>query len=74
MFLMHKLSGNLVEVVEPSDVYDPCLNQILGRFHAGEELQDIETFSKAEMLFPSGESLPICWLDPNYRTRTLKLT
>jgi hypothetical protein len=69
MFLMHKHSGNLVEVLDPCDLYDPCRKEISGRFHAGEELQDIETFQKLEMMFPSGESLPICWLDPHYRMR-----
>jgi hypothetical protein len=71
MFLMYKLNGNLVEVMKPSDVYDPCLREILGRFHAGEELQEIETFLKSDMVFPSGETLPICWLDPNYRTKAI---
>jgi len=33
-----------------------------GRLHAGEELQDPEVFAKGELLFPSGETLPLCWL------------
>jgi hypothetical protein len=40
---------------------------VVGRFHAGEEMQDPEKFTKKEMLFPSGEELPRCWLDAHYR-------
>jgi hypothetical protein len=66
MFLKDK-SGNLVEVLTLADLYDPCLKDIQGRFHAGEELQEPEIFPKMELLFPSGEGLPRCWIDPHYR-------
>lgn len=69
MFLKHKPSGNLVEVLNLETLYDPCQANITGRFHAGEETQEIETFLKAELIFPSEESLPVCWLDPDYRFR-----
>lgn len=67
MYLRHKGSGDLVEVLNPEALFDPCRNMIQGRFHAGEELQDPASFAKAELLFPSGESLPRCWLDAHYR-------
>ncbi|MGK7876425.1 MAG: acetyltransferase [Xenococcaceae cyanobacterium] len=67
MFLQHKRSGDLVEVINVGNLYDPCQGEILGRFHCGEEMQEPETFAKSEVIFPSGESLPRCWLDPNYR-------
>ncbi len=38
-----------------------------GRFHAGEELGDPLTFEKADLAFPSGEELPRCWVDPDYK-------
>jgi hypothetical protein len=41
----------------------------MGRFHAGEELQEPERFAKADLSFPSGEPLPRCWLDPGYQLR-----
>ncbi|NES85234.1 MAG: acetyltransferase [Moorea sp. SIO2B7] len=69
MFLKHKPSGDLVEVLTMDDLYDPCLSEFKGRFHAGEEMQDAENFPKSDVMFPSGESLPLCWLDPDYRTR-----
>ena len=67
MFLMQKNSEKLVEVLSLSDLFNPNHDQIVGRFHAGEELQDAESFPKDEMSFPSGEALPLCWLDPHYR-------
>jgi len=67
MFLKHKQSNDLVEVLDQEDVYDPCKQEITGRFHAGEEMQDPETFAKSNLIFPSGESLPLCWLDPKYQ-------
>jgi hypothetical protein len=35
--------------------------------HNGEELQEPHHFSKAELTFPSGEALPRCWVDAQYR-------
>ncbi|MGQ4649317.1 acetyltransferase [Lyngbya aestuarii] len=67
MFLQHKPSGDLVEVLALNSLFDPCHSRISGRFHAGEEMQDPETFSKLDLMFPSGESLPQCWLDAHYR-------
>ncbi|WP_448565150.1 acetyltransferase [Trichothermofontia sp.] len=69
MFLKHQPSQQLVEVLTLQDLWDPCLTQIMGRFHAGEELQEPETFEKAELVFPSDEGLPECWLNPHYRDR-----
>ncbi|HIK31786.1 MAG TPA: acetyltransferase [Oscillatoriales cyanobacterium M59_W2019_021] len=69
MFLKHKSSGVLIEVLELKNLYDPFSGEIMGRCHAGEELQDPETYAKLELIFPSGESLPRCWLDPHYHDR-----
>lgn len=73
MFLQHKPTKNLVEVLSLPDLWDPCQTTILGQFHAGEELQDPSVFLKAELMFPSGEALPICWKDPHYRDRSMPL-
>jgi hypothetical protein len=67
MFLKQKSSDDLVELLEIEKLYNPFEKEILGRFHAGEEMQDPEMFLKSELIFPSGESLPQCWLDPDYR-------
>lgn len=70
MFLQHKISRDLVEILNLQQLYDPCQNKIVGRSHSGEEMQDPQNFIKSEMIFPSGECLPLCWLDPNYRFKT----
>ncbi|NEQ32483.1 MAG: acetyltransferase [Leptolyngbya sp. SIO4C5] len=67
MFLKHSHTGNLVEVLTLPDLWDPCRTQVTGRFHAGEELQEPESFAKADLQFPSEEALPRCWTDPDYR-------
>ena len=67
MYLMQKNSERLVEVLSVADLFNPNHKEIVGRFHAGEELQDAEKFLKAQMQFPSGEPLPLCWLDSEYR-------
>jgi len=66
MFLKHKPSGDLVEVLTIPEIYNPGEKMIQGRFHAGEEMQDPENFPKEDLIFPSGESLPQCWIDPAY--------
>ena len=67
MYLKHKPSGDLVEILDIRSVIDPLRPQVVGRFHAGEELQDPANFQKADLIFPSGEALPRCWVDPDYR-------
>jgi len=68
MYLRDTRSGDLVEVTDLSELFDPCLEKVRGRLHAGEELQDVATFAKTDLLFPSGEGLPRCWLDRAYRS------
>jgi len=67
MYLKHTPTGDLVEVLDMKSLVDPGKDKLAGRFHAGEELQDPATFAKAELIFPSGENLPRCWLDAHYR-------
>jgi hypothetical protein len=67
MFLKDKKTGDAVEVIDLAALFDPCVNELQGRFHAGEEMQDPENFAKAGLVFPSGEPLPQCWTDPDYR-------
>jgi hypothetical protein len=66
MFLKHKPSGVLIEVLSLENLYDPFSGEITGCSHAGEEMQDPETYPKSELIFPSGEDLPSCWLDAHY--------
>lgn len=67
MYLLHKPSNSLVEILGLSDLWNPFADKVEGRFHAGEELQEKELFTKSHLVFPSGENLPLCWTSPNYR-------
>jgi len=67
MFLKTRQDGSLMEVLNLRQLFDPFAGSVDGRLHAGEELQDSESFAKGELLFPSGEALPRCWVDAGYR-------
>ena len=72
MYLKQRQSGDLVEVLDLASLFDPFQTDLTGRYHAGEELQDAMAFKKAELLFPSGEALPLCWTDGKYKEKGLR--
>ena len=67
MYLKEKATNHLVEVISLQELFDPFQSQITGRYHYGEEAQDPEVIAKEALAFPSGESLPLCWIDSHYR-------
>ena len=67
MFMKHASSGDMVEVLSMSDLVDPCVVSVSGRYHSGEEMPEAESFPKSELVFPSGEALPRCWVDADYK-------
>jgi len=67
MFLKHRDNGHLVEVVDSQELFDPFRSSIHGCYQNGEEKQDQEPFSKHDLVFMSGEELPRCWCDSDYR-------
>ncbi|WP_008308523.1 hypothetical protein [Leptolyngbya sp. PCC 6406] len=67
MLLQEKKTGNLVKVMDFESLINPMKNEITIRVQAGEEEQDPEPKQKNNLLFPSGEDLPQCWLDVNYK-------
>jgi len=67
MYLKHQGSGDLVEITDLPALFNPLQTVVSGRFHAGEEMQDSQSFTKQELIFPSGEALPRCWSDANYK-------
>lgn len=69
MFLTHKASQDLVEITDLPRLFDPHEADVEGRFHAGEEMQEREEFSKSSLVFPSGEKLPECWMNADYKRR-----
>jgi len=72
MFLKHKADGKLVEVLSLNDLFNPNHGELVGRYNAGEELQDPEKFPKTDLEFLSGEPLPRCWTDIHYRDDELR--
>lgn len=69
MYLKHKSSSNLVEILEIQKLIDPSREDVIGRFHIGEEMQEPASFQKTDLIFPSGEMLPLCWIDPDYKKK-----
>ena len=67
MLLHDKQKDALVEVLDLIALIDPNQSEISGQVQSGQEEQDPEPSSKADLIFPSGESLPRCWVDADYR-------
>jgi hypothetical protein len=67
IFLQSKQNGKLVKVADIQTLADPNKAKVSGRIQAGEEEQPPEEMDKTQLLFPSGEALPQCWIDVNYR-------
>lgn len=59
----------IVEVLDLKGLFDPFVSVVKERLHGGEELQDAQDYLKSDLTFPSGESLPHCWCDPEYQKR-----
>lgn len=68
MFLQDKQRGIMVEVLEPANLFNPVEQSIQVRGQEGQEEQLAESVEKHNLIFPSGENLPRCWVDANYRT------
>lgn len=69
MYLKHKPSSDLLEILDITQLVDPCRKDVTGRSHVGEEMQEPASFQKADLIFPSGEKLPQCWIDPDYKNK-----
>ncbi|BAY25902.1 hypothetical protein NIES2100_57100 [Calothrix sp. NIES-2100] len=67
MFLQLKDTNDLVKIVDLKELIDPNIDSIHAQDQEGQEEQETDIFKKEELVFPSGESLPRCWLDANYR-------
>jgi len=69
MFLKDKQSNDLVEVLDPKEMFNPASSTMKVRYQAGEEVGEPTDVEKIRLEFPSGESLPKCWLDAHYRVK-----
>jgi hypothetical protein len=68
MFLQDKSTGNLIEIVNLEKLIDPSESHVPERSQSGEEEQEPEPFGKEGLIFPSGEELPRCWIDRDYKS------
>ncbi len=68
MLLKNKKTDGLIEITELEQLISPQEQQVMGQEQAGQEEQEPESFMKKDLVFPSGETLPRCWLDSNYKS------
>ncbi|SDW82207.1 acetyltransferase [Marinobacter mobilis] len=68
MLLAEHSTGHLVEILDLGALFNPFESRVTGCLHFGEEAQDPEPYEKEKLMFPSGEALPRCWVDADYRT------
>ena len=68
MLLKSKKEDGLVEISEIIDLIDPFKDSVKGQVQAGQNEQPPEAFAKKDLIFPSGENLPQCWIDSNYKS------
>ena len=74
MFLKERKTGELVEVLDTAQLFDPFQTEITGRYNYGEEMPDPQPFAKNDLAFCSDEPLPRCWMDPDYRHDEIRRT
>lgn len=67
MLLKEVKTGQLVEIVEVTELLNPENSEIMAQMQAGQNEEPPSPFLKEELIFPSGEPLPRCWLDADYR-------
>ena len=69
MLLKSKEEDALIEINEVDELINPLTEEVKGQVQAGQNEQPPETFKKSDLVFPSGEDLPQCWLDSNYKKK-----
>jgi hypothetical protein len=69
MLLKNKEDDGLIEISEVEELIDPFKDQVAGQIQEGQNEQPPELFNKEDLVFPSGENLPLCWLDSNYKLK-----
>jgi len=66
---MNKKDNGLVRISQVDELINPFSEKVKGQIQAGESEQPPEPFNKKDLVFPSGESLPLCWLDSDYKSK-----
>jgi hypothetical protein len=67
MLLKEKQSGELVKILEVEQLISPTQDAVAGQIQGGQAEQPPKSFAKSVLVFPSGEELPQCWRDAEYR-------
>lgn len=70
MFLKSKESGDLFKITDVEDLFDPTSDRVQGKIQGGQNEQSSESLQKKDLIFPSGEDLPQCWTDSEYRMKS----
>ena len=71
MLLKSKATEDLIEITDPDELVNPVQASVKGRNQAGQEEQNTESYQKTDLIFPSGEPLPRCWVDADYKSAGL---
>ncbi|MBE9044446.1 acetyltransferase [Pleurocapsales cyanobacterium LEGE 10410] len=69
MLLKSQKADGLIQIQEVNELIDPFKEEIMGQVQAGQNEQPPEPFKKSDLVFPSGEKLPQCWMDSNYKSK-----
>ncbi|MEO0374788.1 MAG: acetyltransferase [Cyanobacteria bacterium P01_A01_bin.17] len=67
MFLQNKQTETLIKILDVETLFNPMHQKVSGRSQAGEEEQPPADYLKDQLRFPSGENLPRCWWDVDYK-------
>lgn len=67
MFLKDKQTDDLIEILDIEALFNPTKTTISGQSQVGQEEQSPTDFPKESLKFPSGEELPVCWVDADYQ-------
>ncbi|MEA5570606.1 acetyltransferase [Calothrix sp. UHCC 0171] len=67
MLLQAKDNGSIIKILDIQELINPVSNTVQGQNQFGEEEQDPTNYQKQNLVFPSGENLPRCWVDADYR-------
>lgn len=70
MLLQDKQTGSLFEIVDVKTLVDPTVSEVPAQDQRGQEEQEPKAIAKDQLVFPSGESLPRCWVDADYRAHS----
>lgn len=69
MLLKSKQEDVLIEINEVDELINPFKEEVMGEIQAGQNEQPAEPFKKSDLVFPSGEQLPQCWIDSDYKSK-----